>query len=214
MAYENISYFDAKELVPKTYDAGIEEAPQAHESRSNFESNITVVPQDFPRLRNIPTIDNNATSIQQRRSVAENRNVQTKRSYREVAKSTPKKRLMSESGFRGFESTSQEINTSPSTSKQSNDKPRSIYSFLSQPHTPITRQGTILSKPFSTSQTYNQPNNSASYNRSNDDRVKEFYTNFMQFPEDFRLKLRELINTSYHLSKLPPDIDSVGSNLT
>ncbi|KAG5862620.1 hypothetical protein JTB14_030140 [Gonioctena quinquepunctata] len=96
MAYENISYFNAKELVPKIYDAGIDEAPRAHESRSNFKSNITVVPQDFPRLRNIPTIDNNATSIQQRRSVAENRNLQTKRSYREVAKSTPKKRLMSE----------------------------------------------------------------------------------------------------------------------
>ncbi|KAG5874545.1 hypothetical protein JTB14_026845 [Gonioctena quinquepunctata] len=154
------------------YDAGIDEALQAHESRSNFESNITVVPQDFPRVRNIPTIDNNATSIQQRRSVAENRHLQTKRSYREVAKSTPKKRSMSESGFRGFESTSREKNTFPSTSKQSNDKPRSIYSFLSQLHTLITRQGIILSKPLSASQTYNQPNNSASYNRSNDDRVK------------------------------------------
>ncbi|KAG5865034.1 hypothetical protein JTB14_012787 [Gonioctena quinquepunctata] len=44
-AYENISYFDAKELVPKMYDAGIDEAPQAQESRSNFESNITVVPR-------------------------------------------------------------------------------------------------------------------------------------------------------------------------
>ncbi|KAG5873523.1 hypothetical protein JTB14_026609 [Gonioctena quinquepunctata] len=56
MAYENISYFDAKELVSKMYDAGIDEAPQAHESRSNFKSNITVGPQDFHRLRNIQSI--------------------------------------------------------------------------------------------------------------------------------------------------------------
>ncbi|KAG5891113.1 hypothetical protein JTB14_028499 [Gonioctena quinquepunctata] len=96
------SYFDAKELVPIMYNAGIDEAPQARESRSNFKSYITVGPQNFPRLRNIPKIDNNATSIEQRRSVAESHTVRTKRSYREMAKTTPKKRLMSESGFRGF----------------------------------------------------------------------------------------------------------------
>ncbi|KAG5861593.1 hypothetical protein JTB14_013435 [Gonioctena quinquepunctata] len=97
MAYENIKH--AKELVPKMYNAGVDEALEADESRSNFESYITLGPQDFARLRNIPTINNNATSIEQRRWVAESHTVRAKRSYREVAKTTPKKRLMSESGF-------------------------------------------------------------------------------------------------------------------
>ncbi|KAG5888508.1 hypothetical protein JTB14_015751 [Gonioctena quinquepunctata] len=107
MAYENIIYFDAKELVPKMYDAGIDEALDAHKSKSNFNSNTTVGPQDFPTLRSIPTNDNSATSIEQKCSVAGSHTVRTKSSYKEVAKTTHKKRIMSETGFRGFESTSQ-----------------------------------------------------------------------------------------------------------
>ncbi|KAG5892964.1 hypothetical protein JTB14_015010 [Gonioctena quinquepunctata] len=78
MAYENITYFEASELCPKTYTNDVE---------------FVFHPQDFPQLKTTQKIDNRIT-VGQRRLVAniENTN-KTKRTYQQAISNTPRKRL-------------------------------------------------------------------------------------------------------------------------
>ncbi|KAG5872372.1 hypothetical protein JTB14_009907 [Gonioctena quinquepunctata] len=80
MVYENISYYEANTLVPKTY-----EQPRTSEFQEHT--------HDFPQLPR-KNINDNTINISQRRTILAENGARSKRSYNQVLSSPPKKRTI------------------------------------------------------------------------------------------------------------------------
>lgn len=191
MVYENISYFDAQKLCPRTYSSYGEAA--------QYTEQYTYRPNDFPSIPVKKTKENELITVSQRRTISQQAN-KGKRTYQQTLENPPKRRPETKRGYDQAEHNYHLI--SPNSRPGKNTQTEPAYPYYSKPAERLSQN----QKP--TTSKY-QPSSAVNNDNSNDKNhiyTKPFLLEYIkQCPYKFK---NTLIETILEESNIMEDSDS------